>query len=62
MNHQADCNYSAENLATRDIQIGEEIIDDYAHYESVPWLDELAEKYGVMSCTQFAELMLKEGK
>ncbi len=54
MNHSNTPNYSSDNKALRDIQPGEEIVDDYGHYQTIEWLDKLAEEYGEISCTQFA--------
>ncbi|EOD24067.1 hypothetical protein EMIHUDRAFT_207150 [Emiliania huxleyi CCMP1516] len=39
------------SYALRDIEAGEELLDDYALYPSIPWFEALCEAHGAQSCT-----------
>jgi len=38
------------SYAWRDIAVGEELLDDYASYASLPWFEALCKEYGAQSC------------
>jgi len=39
------------SYALRDIEAGEELLDDYALYPTIPWFEALCEAHGAQSCT-----------
>jgi len=39
------------SYALRDIEPGEELLDDYAAYSNVPWFEALCRLHGAQSCT-----------
>ena len=54
VNHDINANYGEDDCATRDIQKGEEICDNYLKYESFDWFEKVASKYGAQTCMSFA--------
>ena len=56
MNHDSHSNTLHDNVnlverAARDIQCGEEITNNYAHYAIVDWFDALCKEHGVSTTT-----------
>jgi SET domain-containing protein len=38
------------SYARRDIEVGEELTDDYATFEEIPWFEQLCVEHGASSC------------
>jgi hypothetical protein len=54
-NHSFNPNSSKQCIALRDIEIGEEITEDYSLYDDIPWLDDISHENGLPDCAEFLE-------
>ena len=62
INHSFDPNIYDKNThsyAIKDVNPGEEILDNYLTYPTVPWLDELYKKYNIWEPQQNKKLISK---
>jgi MFS family permease len=48
------------SYAIRDIDAGEELLDNYTSYHTLPWFEELCVQYGARSCTSLGKALSSE--
>ena len=46
------------SYALRDIAIGEELTDDYALHDNLPWFEQLCERHGAISCLRLGRNLM----
>lgn len=47
------------SYALRDIEAGEELLDDYAAYDLLPWFEQICTKHGAQSCTSIGHQFIE---
>ena len=66
INHSLQPNLVADNermcsIAARDIQPGEEILENYGEYETLDFIEQWAKKYNIVTCSKLPEHLEKFG-